>query len=118
MNTELVKSQLDLLKVLAIGKYRKAVLLKADKKLVVAICESIHNVLAGNINITETDRLRLKKFRKTLYELIDKSSLKTKKRILIQRGGFLQFLIPAVVSGLASIISSIISNNSEKTSQE
>ena len=110
MNTELVSSQLDLLKVIAIPKYRKAILLNADKKLIEAICQSIHNVLVGNINITLSERNRLKKFRKTLHKLLEKSSLATKKNILIQRGGFLQFLIPAVVTGIASIISSVIEN--------
>ena len=110
MSTSLVNSQIDLLKVLANKKYRKAVILHADKKLIQAICESVHNVLVGNINISEIERTKLKKFRKTLHKLLEKSSLKTKKKILIQRGGFLQFLIPAVVSGLASIISSVISN--------
>ena len=114
MNTDLVHSQIDLLKVLAINKYRKAILLNADKKLVEAICQTIHNVLVGNINITASDRERLKKFRKTLHQLLEKSSLKTKKKILVQRGGFLQFLIPAVVSGIASIISSVISNNNQE----
>ena len=93
-------------------KYRKAILISADKKLVEAICQSIHNVLVGNINISALDREKLKKFRKTLHQLLEKSSLKTKKKILIQRGGFLQFLIPAVVSGIANKISSVISSNS------
>jgi hypothetical protein len=34
---------------------------------------------------------------------------KEKKKLIIQKGGFLQILIPAIISGLASIISSVIS---------
>jgi len=47
---------------------------------------------------------------------IEKSKLRNKKEILIQKGGFLQFLIPAVISGITSIISSYISN--KKSDQE
>jgi hypothetical protein len=57
------------------------------------------------------EREHLKRFRKVLHKLLEKSSLKIKKKILIQQGGFLQFLIPAVVSGIASIISSAISGH-------
>jgi hypothetical protein len=110
MSTELVKSQLDLLKILAHpnNKYRKAILIHADKKLVQAICESIQNVLNGNVVINHNEKEKLKKFRSTLHKLIQKSSLKTKKKILIQRGGFLEYLIPAVITGIASIVSSVI----------
>ena len=44
-----------------------------------------------------------------LRDSIKHSSLSEKKHILIQKGGFLQFVIPAVISGLATIISSVIS---------
>lgn len=111
MSRNLLKSQLGLLKILAEPKsrYRNAILLKADKKLIHVICEIIENTLAGNITISDSDKEKLKKFRNTLHVLIQKSSLKSKKRILIQKGGFLQFLIPAVITGLSSIISSVIS---------
>jgi hypothetical protein len=110
-NIELVSSQLDLLKALANERYRKAIIKKADSKLIRAICEGIHNVLKGNISINKTDREHLKQFRKVLHQLLEKSSLHTKKKSLIQQGGFLQYLVPAVVSGIASIISAAISKN-------
>ena len=113
MTIENLKSQLDLLKILARpkSKYRKLIIQSADKKLVQAICECIHNVLKGNINISESEKKRLKSYRSVLHELIKKSTLKTKKKILIQRGGFLEVLLPAVISGIASIISSAISSS-------
>lgn len=114
MSHKLVQSQLEVLKLLAKpdSKYRKLILAKADRNLVQAICESIHNVLVGNIPVSDSDKQNLKRFRKTLHALLKKSSLASKKKILIQKGGFLEFLIPAVVSGIASIISSAIGSSS------
>lgn len=113
---DLVKSQIDILKVLAQSKtrYRNAILKKADKSLIQAICEIVHNVLKGNINISTQDRENLKKYRKTLHRLLEKSNLKSKKKIIIQRGGFLQFLIPAIVTGIADIVSSFISSTNSQ----
>ena len=106
-----VLSERDLLKALSKckSKYRKSILTIADKPLIKAICECVYNVLLGNINLTDTNKQKLKKHKHILRKLIDKSSLKEKKKILIQKGGFLQFIIPAVITGLASIISSAIS---------
>ncbi len=72
---------------------RKAILSKADKNLVAAICQTIHNMLEWNLSINNNDFKNLKKYRKTFRKLIEKSKLKNKKEILIQKGGFLQFLI-------------------------
>ena len=109
MTLEHMKTHYDLIKVLGNPKYRKAILVHADKGLINAICEIVYNVLRNNINISESDKAKLIKHRKFLRELCEKSSLKEKKKILIQKGGFLQFLIPAVIGGLAQIISSAIS---------
>jgi len=109
-----LKSQLDLLKVLAKpkNKYRKAILMHADRELVHVLCEIIENVLHGNVKIPDHDKERLRRFKSTLHLLIQKSSLKTKRKILVQKGGFLEFLIPAVITGISSIISSVISSKS------
>ena len=44
----------------------------------------------------------------TRTKLVQKSTLKQKKKILVQQGGFLEYLIPAAISGITSIISSFI----------
>lgn len=116
MSRELLKTQLDLLKVIGSARtpYRTAILQHADKNLVHVLCEIIHNVLKGNLKIPQEDKEKLRKFRRTLYTLLKKSSLKSKRKILVQKGGFLQFLIPAVITGISSIISSVISAKSSQ----
>ncbi len=92
-------------------KIRKAILSNADRQLVDAICQCVYNMLSGNIELSPTQKTALIKYRHAMRKLVEKSSLKQKKKILVQNGGFLQFLIPAVITGISSIISSIISSN-------
>ena len=76
------------------------------------------NVLNKNIKLSEEQLNNLKPYAKYCRKLLNKKlNIREKKSILIkkgiQRGGFLQFIIPAVVSGIATIISSLISKKSE-----
>ena len=71
-----------------------------------------------NIKLGDDEFNNLKPFAKYCRKLLNKKiNIKEKKKILIkkgiQRGGFLQFIIPAVISGIASIISSVISRKTE-----
>lgn len=113
MSIENIVNKQDLLKSLASCKLcmRKAILHKADKKLIQAICESILNMLSGNLHINTTDFEKLKKYKHIFRKLIKKSNLRNKKKILIQHGGFLKYLIPAVITGISSIVSSLISKD-------
>jgi len=48
---------------------RKAILSKADKNLVAAICQTIHNMLEGNLSINNNDFKNIKKYKKTFRKL-------------------------------------------------
>ena len=65
-NLQNITSQQDLLKILATCKIkmRKAIIKSADKKLILAICESIYNMLSGNLNINKNDLNQIYKIRK------------------------------------------------------
>jgi hypothetical protein len=119
-NLENISSQLDLLKVLAKSKtkVRQAIIINADRKLIMAICEIVFNVLENNLTLDESDLLKIKRYRFTLRKLIKKTDLKEKKKILVQRGGFLQFLIPAVITGISNIVSSLIDSNKKCNIQQ
>lgn len=91
---------------------RKAIINKSDKKLVNSICEMVFNLINGNLNINSSDFQKLKKYKTSLRKLVKKSNLASKKKILVQNGGFLQFLIPAVITGISEIVSSLISKKS------
>ena len=112
---EKLKQKKDVLKLLGEckSKIRKAILKNAEKDLIETICHCIYNLLKGNINLTQSEKQKLSKYKHVLRQLVQKSSVKEKKKILIQKGGFLEFLIPAAITGISSIISSVISSNTQ-----
>jgi hypothetical protein len=109
MTTLNIKNQLHILEQLASKKTRSKILTQMDVNAMTALCDVVHNVLNGNINISDKDKKKLIKYKKSLRFICKHSSLDHKKKYLRQKGGFLQYLIPAVVTGLSSIISSYIS---------
>lgn len=95
-------------------KLRNSIISNCNKEQILAVIECILNVLNGNIQIDNTTLQKLRPFNKTFKKLLDKKTgLKIKRKIIVQKGGFLQFLIPAIVSGIASIVSSVISSNKQ-----
>lgn len=82
----------------------------SKKEFIYTICECVLNVLKGNIKISKKSLEKLKEKKQILRKLLKKSNIENKKKI-IQKGGFLEILIPSIISGLASIIGSAISNN-------
>ena len=114
-----IEKELDVFKYL-ISKYctkanQKDVISKANGPLINKICECILNIINGNIKISTQDFEKLKPYKGLFRKLLQKKTkISEKKRLIIQKGGFLQILIPAIISGLATIISSAInSSNSE-----
>ena len=93
-------------------KFRNLLILHSNKDQIYSICECLLNVCNGNIKLNTDIHQKLKKYKNTFNKVLDrKTTLQNKKKILIQRGGFIQFLIPAVITGLANIISAAISKN-------
>ena len=87
------------------NEQRAAILRKADPKLIECICECALNILRGNIPLKQAHRYRLKRYACILRRLADKNnSWKNKKRIIIQRGGFLPLLGPILGSVLSGLI--------------
>jgi hypothetical protein len=102
-----VKRHLNSLSVLseAPKKLRKAVIDNSNKEVIQALCEVIHNVLEGTVKLTPADIRKLKYHNKTLIRLTQKStSLKKKKEIIGQKGGFLLTLLPPALALLATLI--------------
>ena len=96
------------------NKLRKVIVSNSNKDQIYSVCECILNVSSGNVKLNDEDFTKLKKYKKIFRKLLNKSSgLREKKKLLVQHGGFLQFLIPAVISGISSIVAAAISKPSE-----
>jgi len=86
-------------------KLRKAIISNYNKELVNSISESILIVLNGTVKLAGCNTRKLLKHRVTLRKVADKRVLlSTKKRLIIQRGGFLLPLLSAVLPAIASLI--------------
>jgi hypothetical protein len=87
------------------SKYRITILKKADPKLILAICEVIYNILEGNVPLNRSEKEILSKDKKILRKLVEKNKITYKKKLLIQKGGFiLPLLLPAALSAIASAL--------------
>lgn len=105
-----IESQMGMLNNLAIAnkKMRNNIIKNADPKLIKSICECCLNTLHGRVKLDPDHLNKLRKYRSTFRALSNKSSIKAKKILLQQKGGFLPVLLPSVIAGLSTIISSII----------
>ena len=84
---------------------RKAVLQKADAKLVRRICESALNVLIGNVPLRKGHKCRLRKHAKILRKLASPDiTLQRRKNIIVQRGGFLPALLAPLIATLLAYL--------------
>ncbi|CAF1108807.1 unnamed protein product [Brachionus calyciflorus] len=103
---EKISQNFDYLKILAKcdKKMINSILNGANKDLIHSLCECIYNILKGNVELTERNKTQLIKHKNSLRKLLTKNSIKEKKKIPIQKGGFLQILLPSVISGLATIL--------------
>jgi hypothetical protein len=106
-----LKSQLHFLHVLKDAKppARRALLVSANDELIKAIVECAINTLNGNHKLTKADKSKLSKYKNRLRALVDpKISFKSKRKLLVQKGGF---IVPLLTSILTSVVGSLISGN-------
>ena len=89
---------------------RNSLINSSNNEQINTICECILNLLNGNISLKDGERIKLSKYKLALRKSLKKISLKDRKKVFVQNGGFLQILLPSVITGLASIISSAISS--------
>jgi len=104
---KLIRSNYHALQVLktAHPKLRKAFLANCKSELVKTLTECSLNLLRGNVKLTPCQKRKLRKHRVHLRKLADKRvSLTSKRKIIVQRGGFLLPLLGAVLPTIASLI--------------
>lgn len=84
---------------------RAAFLRDADNKFVKCIQQCIFNTLKGNVPLESSEKKRLSKHKTILRRLAEKrGNLKTKRKLLVQRGGFLPYIIGPILGALLSRI--------------
>src|SRR5215469_4562213 len=86
-------------------KLRRAILLNCGPGLLKSVGECALNVLRGNVKLTKCSRRKLRKHKDVLRKIADKKvKIDNKRKIIVQRGGFLLPLLSAVLPFLASLV--------------
>lgn len=84
---------------------RKDLLKKFPKSIINCISECCLNTLKGNVPLNTKQKKTLSRHKHTLRLLADKKiSVNKKRNVLIQKGGFLNILLPAALSVLTALI--------------
>ena len=86
-------------------KLRKAILTNCNRELINTISECVLNVLKGNLKLTDSQKRKLRKFRRQLRSITGRRvALATKKELINQLGGFLVPLLSAILPTVANLI--------------
>lgn len=101
-----VKKHFSTLKMLSSAKppVAKAILKDAPPELVRVICECCLNVLKGHVTLTPRQKKNLCAYKRALRTLIKKNTPVTTKRRLIQKGGFIQYLLKPIIAALSTVL--------------
>ena len=115
--TEKLEKYIDLLELLleATPHQRKLLIEMANGDFLSLISDCCLNVLNGNVPLEPTRKKRLRKYAPTMRQLISKGdrnkSLKQKRKLMLQHGGFLPALLAPIVGLAGGIIGELTGRN-------
>ena len=81
-----------------------------DKDVIHCICECSKNLLKGNLPLKQCQLKSLSRHKHLLRELALKKTTLSKRKKILQKGGFLHLLIPTLVSSLSGLVGNLIGN--------
>jgi len=84
-------------------KARRDYVKKCNREFIDCVSECAKNVIKGNDPMTGHQKANLRRRRKDVRALAIKKTSSTKKRRILQKGGFLTALLPPVSSILGSM---------------
>ncbi len=106
-----VKKHLSSLKLLRRVKpgLRRKLLSTANNELIACICECCHNILKGNIKLSSKQRKLLCRHRNPIRALASrKLSLKKKRQLLVQKGGFLPAVLGPIIAAISGLVGGLL----------
>jgi len=89
---------------------RRKIIRNCDKQLIDCFCECSKNVLNGNVKLKDRQLTRLRRQKNNLRALALKKTPLKKKRKILQKGGFIGALLPAILPVLSSLLGGLFSN--------
>ncbi len=85
-------------------KNRNICIKKGDKFLIKTLNECVINTLNGNIKLNVKQQKKLVNFKYHLRNLLKNKKYIDKKKLLIQKGGFLQYILPGAITLITTLI--------------
>lgn len=87
-------------------KTRRRILASATPPQIRALQEIAFNARSRNFPLKQSDVTKLIKgrYRRPIYEAGKKGNVETKRKLFMQHGGFLQYLIPVALGALANLL--------------
>ncbi len=87
---------------------RNEILKHAPKELIAALSEGALNILNGNVKLTTRKYSSLKRYRSQLRQLANRrTSMRAKRALIQQRGGFLGALASILVPAITGLIGAL-----------
>ncbi len=91
--------------------HRQVLLETATPAQIRAVAELALNVLSGNVKLSPKEKKQLSGFKQELRLLANKKlSLRKKRQVIVQRGGFIGALLAPLASILAPVVGSLLGN--------
>lgn len=114
-----VKRTVKYLSVCRDPQIRQLVLRKSSDAVIKAICNAALNAERGDVSLSPAQKRLFARHRKGITLLTSrKISLKKKRQALVQRGGFLQFLLPALLGPVISAVGNLLFNRGGNQQQQ
>jgi len=109
-NLQLCMEKLKIISKIRDVRLRKRILSEiADDCLYKALHEIAINTVNRKVPLSRPAKISLRKYKSHIQSLTrDTNNKKQRKRLVVQSGGFLPILIPAVASVLGSVLSAVI----------
>lgn len=85
-------------------KDRKLLINKATGEQIRSICELCLNLNNRNIPVTKAQKNKLLRHKTAIQKLCLKSPIKSKKKYLCQKGGFLPVLVPILTTLVGGLV--------------
>ena len=83
---------------------RKQFVKHCDKEFITSLSECIKNIVNGNVKLNHRQLQSLRRHKQSLRKLsLKKTSTKVRRKIL-QKGGFLSYLIAPIVAGIGQFL--------------
>jgi hypothetical protein len=95
-------------------KRRQALLESSTDAQIRCICECVYNVINGKVPFDEEEKSKLLPYRDVMTKLLDRNEKRTKKfwrkkkRLLVQKGGFLPLILGPLLGVAGSLLTDLI----------